>query len=52
MVQRSTEEENLVILKFWRDRDEESLEKEASSSASFASEFSRSLSSFMEKQQR
>ncbi|CAN7001648.1 unnamed protein product [Brassica rapa subsp. trilocularis] len=46
LVQRSTEEENLVILKFWRDGDEVSLEKETSS------EFSRSLSSFMEKQRR
>ncbi|KAH0927336.1 LOW QUALITY PROTEIN: hypothetical protein HID58_019592 [Brassica napus] len=51
LVQRSTEEENLVILKFWRDRDEVSLEKETSS-ASLVSEFSRSLSSFMEKQWR
>ncbi|KAJ0263967.1 MTS domain-containing protein [Hirschfeldia incana] len=52
LVQRSTDEENLVILKFWRDRDdEESLVKETSS-ASFASEFSRSLSSFREKKWR
>ncbi|CAN8259491.1 unnamed protein product [Cochlearia groenlandica] len=51
MVQRSTEEENLIILKFWRDKDDDSLEKETSPS-SFASRFSRSLSSFMEKQWR
>ncbi|KAG2272093.1 hypothetical protein Bca52824_066648 [Brassica carinata] len=51
LVQRSTEEENLVILKFWRDGDEESLEKETST-ASLVSEFSRSLTSFMEKQWR
>ncbi|KAF2558422.1 hypothetical protein F2Q68_00017837 [Brassica cretica] len=51
LVQRSTEEENLVILKFWRDGDEESLEKETST-ASLVSEFSRSLTSFMEKQRR
>lgn len=51
VVQRSTEEENLVILKFWRDKDEESQDKETSSS-SFVSQFSKSLSSLMEKQWR
>ncbi|ESQ36388.1 hypothetical protein EUTSA_v10009961mg, partial [Eutrema salsugineum] len=30
VVQRSTEEENLLILKFWRDKDEECLDKETS----------------------
>ncbi|CAN6921003.1 unnamed protein product [Brassica oleracea] len=51
VVQRSTEEENLIILKFWRDKDEESVDKETSSE-SFMKQFSRSLSSFMEKQWR
>ncbi|VVA97493.1 unnamed protein product [Arabis nemorensis] len=52
MVQRSTDEENLIILKFWRDKDQEMLDKETSSSSSFLSQFSRSLSSFIEKQWR
>ncbi|CAN6926165.1 unnamed protein product, partial [Brassica oleracea] len=51
VVQRSTEEENLIILKFWRDKDEEGVDKETSSE-SFMKQFSRSLSSFMEKQWR
>jgi release factor glutamine methyltransferase len=51
VVQRSTDEENLLILKFWRVKDEESLDKETSSE-SFVSQFSRSLSSFMEKRWR
>ncbi|XP_033132888.1 methyltransferase N6AMT1-like isoform X1 [Brassica rapa] len=51
VVQRSTEEENLIILKFWRDKDEEGVDKETSSE-SFVKQFSRSLSSFMEKQWR
>ena len=50
-MQRSTEEENLIILKFWRDKDEEGVDKETSSE-SFMKQFSRSLSSFMEKQWR
>ncbi|KAJ4886504.1 S-adenosyl-L-methionine-dependent methyltransferases superfamily protein [Raphanus sativus] len=52
VVQRSTEEENLIILKFWREEEEvESVDKEASP-VSFVKQFSRSLSSFMEKQWR
>ncbi|EOA21435.1 hypothetical protein CARUB_v10001821mg [Capsella rubella] len=50
VVQRSTEEENLLILKFWRDKDEECQDKEISSS--FVSQFSKSISSLMEKQWR
>ncbi|CAH8349041.1 unnamed protein product [Eruca vesicaria subsp. sativa] len=46
LVQRSTEEENLIILKFWRDGEEvERLEEET-----ISDEFSRSLSLFMRKQ--
>ncbi|XP_010424640.1 PREDICTED: uncharacterized protein LOC104709778 [Camelina sativa] len=44
VVQRSTEEENILILKFLIDKDEESQDKEISSS-SFVSQFSKSISS-------
>ncbi|XP_010500561.1 PREDICTED: hemK methyltransferase family member 2-like [Camelina sativa] len=56
VVQRSTEEENLLILKFWRDKDDDDKEskdkEEEISSPTFVSQFYKSLSLLMEKKQR